>query len=123
MKAKCRTHERRKPMNDKMTPDKERENCPYRKAIINPFDAIMMVVVRRLDEAYHELKRSKPPAKEAEFALRNARLCFYGELVRQSIETVSFAANANSVTVVVRCPVAADPTGVLPASEIGRAHV
>ena len=37
---------------------------------------------------YHELKRSKPPAKEAEFALRNAKLCFYGELVRQSIETV-----------------------------------
>lgn len=75
-------------MNDKMTPDKERENCPCRKAIINPFDAMMMVVVRRLDEAYHELKRSKPPAKEAEFALRNAKLCFYGELVRQSIETV-----------------------------------
>ena len=72
MRAKCRTHERRKPMNDKMTPDKERENCPCRKAIINPFDAMMMVVVRRLDEAYHELKRSKPPSKEAEFALRNA---------------------------------------------------
>ena len=32
-------------MNDKMTPDKERENCPCRKAIINPFDAMMMVVV------------------------------------------------------------------------------
>ena len=32
--------------------------------------------------------------------------------------TVSFAANANSVTVVVRCPVAADPTGVLPASVV-----
>lgn len=75
-------------MNDKMTPDKERENCPCRKAIINPFDAMMMVVVRRLDKAYHELKRSKPPAKEAEFALRNAKLSFYGELVRQSIETV-----------------------------------
>ena len=72
MRAKCQTHERRKPMNDKMTPDKERENCPCRKAIINPFDAMMMVVVRRLDEAYHELKRSKPPSKEAEFALRNA---------------------------------------------------
>lgn len=56
-------------MNDKMTPDKERENCPCRKAIINPFDAMMMVVVRRLDKAYLELKRSKPPAKEAEFAL------------------------------------------------------
>lgn len=69
MRAKCRTHERRKPMNDKMTPDKERENCPCRKAIINPFDAMMMVVVRRLDKAYLELKRSKPPAKEAEFAL------------------------------------------------------
>ena len=27
-------------------------------------------------------------AKEAEFALRNAKLSFYGELVRQSIETV-----------------------------------
>lgn len=88
MRAKCRTHERRKPMNDKMTPDKERENCPCRKAIINPFDAMMMVVVRRLDKAYLELKRSKPPAKEAEFALRNAKLSFYGELVRQSIETV-----------------------------------
>lgn len=74
MRAKCRTHERRKPMNDKMTPDKERENCPCRKAIINPFDAMMMVVVRRLDKAYLELKRSKPPAKEAEFALRNAKL-------------------------------------------------
>ena len=37
-------------MNDKMTPDKERENCPCRKAIINPFDAMMMVVVRRLDK-------------------------------------------------------------------------
>ena len=35
--------------------------------------------------------------------------------------TVSFAANANSVTVVVRCPVAADPTGVLPASVVGKA--
>lgn len=85
MRAKCRTHERRKPMNDKMTPDKERENCPCRKAIINPFDAMMMVVVRRLDKAYLELKRSKPPAKEAEFALRNAKLSFYGELVRQSM--------------------------------------
>ena len=72
-------------MNDKMTPDKERENCPCRKAIINPFDAMMMVVVRRLDKAYLELKRSKPPAKEAEFALRNAKLSFYGELVRQSM--------------------------------------
>ena len=50
-------------MKDKMTPDKERENCPCRKAIINPFDAMMMVVVRRLDS-------------------------FYGELVRKSIETV-----------------------------------
>ena len=88
MRAKCRRHERRKPMNDKMTPDKERENCPCRKSIINPFDAMMMVVVRRLDKAYLELKRSKPPAKEAEFALRNAKLSFYGELVRQSIETV-----------------------------------
>ena len=74
-------------MNDKMTPDKERENCPCRKAIINPFDAMMMVVVRRLDKAYLELKRIKPPAKEAEFALRNAKLSFYGELVRQSVET------------------------------------
>lgn len=35
--------------------------------------------------------------------------------------TVSFVANANSVTVVVRCPVAADPTGVLPASVVGKA--
>lgn len=35
--------------------------------------------------------------------------------------TVSFVANANSVTVVVRCPVAAAPTGVLPASVVGKA--
>ena len=82
MRAKCRTHERRKPMNDKMTPDKERENCPCRKAIINPFDAMMMVVVRRLDKAYLELKRSKTPAKEAEFALRSAKLSFYRALKR-----------------------------------------
>lgn len=74
-------------MNDKMTPDKERENCPCRKAIINPFDAMMMVVVRRLDKAYLELKRSKPPAREAEFALRNAKLNFYKELIDRSIQT------------------------------------
>ena len=55
---------------------------------INPFDAPQMCVVRKLSNAYHELKRSTPPAKEAEFALRNAKLSFYGELVRQSIETV-----------------------------------
>ena len=75
-------------MNDKMTPDKERENCPCRKAIINPFDAMMMVVVRRLDKAYLELKRSKPPAKEAEFALRNAKLSFYGELLCMKTTTL-----------------------------------
>lgn len=63
MRAKCRTHERRKPMNDKMTPDKERENCPCRKAIINPFDAMMMVVVRRLDKAYLELKKKQTARK------------------------------------------------------------
>lgn len=74
-------------MNDKMTPDKERENCPCRKSIINPFDAMMMVVVRRLDKAYLELKRSKPPAREAEFALRNAKLNFYKELIDRSIQT------------------------------------
>ena len=34
---------------------------------------------------------------------------------------VSSAANANSVPVVVRGPVAADPTGVLPASVVGKA--
>jgi hypothetical protein len=55
---------------------------------INPFDAPQMCVVRKLSNAYHELKRSTPPAKEAEFALRSAKLSFYGELVRQSIETV-----------------------------------
>ena len=75
-------------MNDKMTPDKERENCPCRKSIINPFDAMMMVVVRRLDAAYIQLKNAKPPVKEAEIALRNAKLCFLNEIVRQSIETV-----------------------------------
>lgn len=75
-------------MNDKKITEMEREHCPFKKAIINPFDAMMMVVVRRLDEAYHELKNSKPPATEAEFTLRNAKLCFYRELIRQSIETV-----------------------------------
>lgn len=55
---------------------------------INPFDAPQMCVVRKLSNAYHELKRSTPPAKEAEFTLRNAKLSYYGELVRQSIETV-----------------------------------
>ena len=73
MRAKCRTHERRKPMNDKMTPDKERENCPCRKSIINPFDAMMMVVVRRLDKAYLELKRSKPPARKQNLPLEMQR--------------------------------------------------
>ena len=74
-------------MKDKMTPDKERENCPCRKAIINPFDAMMMVVVRRLDESYHELKNCKLSATETEFTLRNAKLCFYRELIKQSIDT------------------------------------
>ena len=74
-------------MKDKMTPDKERENCPCRKAIINPFDAMMMVVVRRLDEAYHELKRSTPPARETEFSLKIAKLNFYKELIDRSIQT------------------------------------
>jgi hypothetical protein len=50
-------------MNDKMTPDKEKENGPCRKAIINPFDAMMMVVDRRLDEAYHELKKKQTARK------------------------------------------------------------
>ena len=49
---------------------------------------MMMVVVRRLDAAYIELKNAKPPVKEAEIALRNAKLCFLNEVVRQSIETV-----------------------------------
>ena len=61
-------------MNDKMTPDKERENCPCRKAIINPFDAMMMVVVRRLDKAYLELKRSKPPANAITWCAQHKRL-------------------------------------------------
>ena len=74
-------------MNDKKITETEWGNCPFKKAIINPFDAMMMVVVRRLDEAYHELKNSKPPATEAEFTLRNAKLCFCRELIRQSIDT------------------------------------
>ena len=74
-------------MNDKKTTEKERENCPFRKAIINPFDAMMIVVVRRLDESYHELKNCKLSATETEFTLRNAKLCFYRELIKQSIDT------------------------------------
>ena len=31
---------------------------------IEPFDAPQMCVVRRLSNAYHELKRSTPPARE-----------------------------------------------------------
>ena len=49
-------------MNDKMTPDKERENCPCRKAIINPFDAMMMVVVRRLDK-HNRIKKKQTVRK------------------------------------------------------------
>ena len=74
-------------MNDKKITEMERDNCPFKKIIINPFDAMMMVVVRRLDESYHELKNFKLPATETEFTLRNAKLCFYRELIKQSIDT------------------------------------
>lgn len=74
-------------MNDKKITEMEWDNCPFKKIIINPFDAMMMVVVRRLDESYHELKNCKLPATETEFTLRNAKLCFYRELIKQSIDT------------------------------------
>ena len=61
-------------MNDKKITETEWGNCPFKKAIINPFDAMMMVVVRRLDESYHELKNCKLSATETEFTLRNAKL-------------------------------------------------
>ena len=77
-------------MKDKMINESKKANDNYKKVIINPFDAMMMVVVRRLDAAYTELKNAKSPAKEAEIALRNAKLCFLNEMVRQSIETVFF---------------------------------
>ena len=60
-------------MNDKKITEMEWDNCPFKKIIINPFDAMMMVVVRRLDESYHELKNCKLPATETEFTLRNAK--------------------------------------------------
>ena len=75
-------------MKDKMTNESKKTNGSYKEVIINPFDAMMMVVVRRLDAAYIELKNTKPPVKEAEIALRKAKLCFLNEMVRQSIETV-----------------------------------
>lgn len=75
-------------MKDKMTNESKKANGNYKEVIINPFDAMMMVVVRRLDAAYIELKNTKPPVKEAEIALRNAKLCLLNEMVRQSIETV-----------------------------------
>lgn len=75
-------------MKDKMINESKKANDNYKKVIINPFDAMMMVVVRRLDAAYIELKNAKSPVKEAEIALRNAKLCFLNEMVRQSIETV-----------------------------------
>lgn len=75
-------------MKDKMTNESKKANGSYKEVIINPFDAMMMVVVRRLDAAYIELKNTKPPVKEAEIALRNAKLCLLNEMVRQSIETV-----------------------------------
>lgn len=75
-------------MKDKMTNESKKANGSYKEVIINPFDAMMMVVVRRLDAAYIQLKNAKPPVKEAEIALRNAKLCFLNEMVRQSIETV-----------------------------------
>lgn len=75
-------------MKDKMTNESKKANGSYKEVIINPFDAMMMVVVRRLDAAYIELKNAKSPVKEAEIALRNAKLYFLNEMVRQSIETV-----------------------------------
>ena len=75
-------------MKDKMTNESKKANGSYKEVIINPFDAMMMVVVRRLDAAYIELKNTKLPVKEAEIALRNAKLCLLNEMVRQSIETV-----------------------------------
>ena len=75
-------------MKDKMTNESKKANGSYKEVIINPFDAMLMVVVRRLDAAYIELKNTKPPVKEAEIALRNAKLCLLNEMVRQSIETV-----------------------------------
>ena len=48
---------------------------------IEPFDAPQMCVVRRLSNAYHELKRSTPPARETEFSLKIAKLNFYKELI------------------------------------------
>ncbi len=56
-------------MNDKKITKMEWDNCPFKKIIINPFDAMMMVVVRRLD-AYHELKNCKLPATETECTLK-----------------------------------------------------
>lgn len=35
--------------------------------------------------------------------------------------TVSFAADAGAVTVTVRCPIAPDPTGLMPAHVVGKA--
>ena len=54
---------------------------------IEPFDAPQMCVVRRLSNAYHELKRSTPPARETEFSLKIAKLNFYKELIDRSIQT------------------------------------
>lgn len=51
-------------MKDKMTNESKKANGSYKEVIINPFDAMMMVVVRRLDAAYIELKNTKPPVKK-----------------------------------------------------------
>ena len=54
---------------------------------IEPFDAPQMCVVRRLSNAYHELKRSALPARKTEFSLKIAKLNFYKELIDRSIQT------------------------------------
>lgn len=73
-------------MNDKKTPKKECKNsfCP---AMVNPFDAMMMVVVRRFDRALRELENRKAPLNEVELLHQNAKISFYNAMVMQSIET------------------------------------
>ena len=70
------------------TKDKDfKANFFFANEEINPFDAPQMCVVRRLSNAYHELKRSTPPARETEFSLKIAKLNFYKELIDRSIQT------------------------------------
>lgn len=60
-------------MNDKKTPEKECKN-PFCPAMVNSFDAMMMVVVRRFDRALRELENRKAPLNEVELLHQNARL-------------------------------------------------